>query len=454
MKQNILKQGACIAAIALLAALSGCPDDALPQIVIGTITVNAENYNQAIPENGYVYLEHGDTFEVLNANVTGDTNVDFTWSFVGGDDVIHLNPKTGSTAIIVPKKPGLAKIKLVVSRYYVSKETELYVAVTPPGNEDWAFHVFEGTAKEIFNEIFVPPNNTQGKTIRLEANKSGVTYSWENLSPGIINVSGAAGTTFTITDNPAENISENATVRIKAAWQGKELVRDIIVTLKEEFAEGVLFEWYHDNNPLTGSNLREEDPYKGPGAIYFSPRGADIAIDGGAFKLGGAHNDPISTLVIGGGRIPYYTNTDIVTHVPGGQFDLSNGRFRLSIDYDIVSSHPGTTVYFRASVNNNTSSQGNSVLENLSNLRTFTNETDLRTTYGTSSTPVGISCQVSRPSSRPNEGRINITIDASLRFNNDPSLKDAYICLFTDAAPAAGNANWLRITGIKLEKLD
>ena len=119
---------------------------------------------------------------------------------------------------------------------------------------------------------------------------------------------------------------------------------DVTVTAVFEPASGpeptVLFTWSKENSSLTDSPVTANTPYNsGYKGIYFGARANAITVEDGAFKLGTgiSTGTAYSVLMIGSGSAtgsttPYEAQTNSTTHVPG-QFDLSAGTFRLTVNY-------------------------------------------------------------------------------------------------------------------------
>ena len=142
---------------------------------------------------------------------------------------------------------------------------------------------------------------------------------------------------------------------------------------------------------------------------------------------------------------PADTATEADVHVPG-QLNLSHdAQYRLTVEYiDVAAVTDNSNVLLRVLINNNTNTQGYSVLGNNSVLRHFTNVDQL---HSGGASAVGVSPAGSE------EGRLVVTFNPALLYaarseEEKASLKTAFIALFTS------NPHFMTITGISLEQLE
>lgn len=207
---------------------------------------------------------------------------------------------------------------------------------------------------------------------------------------------------------------------------------------------GVVFEWNSVKTPLTGKINVGSSLYSGYEGIYFvvhGNRGGSIATVDGAFRLGGEDGSVDERLVIGS-YIFSDSKTDV--HIPG-QFNISEGTYRLTVDYkDPVDYKNGYML--RVLINNNHTGQANSVLGNDSNIRQYSNVEALEKDITGMRKPT-----VSADGSEP--GKLCLSFTPSVLYENLPntsktSLTKAFFALMCQAD--AG----ITVSGIKLERID
>jgi len=121
-----------------------------------------------------------------------------------------------------------------------------------------------------------------------------------------------------------------------------------------------------------------------------------------------------------------------VSHVPG-VFDLSQGRYRITVDYYDPKGYPGINSYVRITINNNSGAQAQSILGADSNLGDFIPQTQ----------------------AVDKKGRITVTVNPALRYANlgkeaKESLKTAFIGI---GLVTSGSLTGITITGVRIEKL-
>jgi hypothetical protein len=221
----------------------------------------------------------------------------------------------------------------------------------------------------------------------------------------------------------------------------------------------VIFDWNSNGGLFKGGTFSANSVKQIPGSdIYFGAR-TNIPISNGGFRLGAESGGAGPRLIIGNGPkngsgTPVLTSTTGVSgdppnlHVPG-QLDLSEGTFRLTVDYtDIVGDRTGDNVLFRVYCNNNTAGLSNSVFGSGSMIRIYQNPGELRDGF-----PAG----TGRDEDIVEPGRIIITFTPSVMYANrddaaKSSLKNAFLALYTHRS--SHSQQFMTITGIKLERLD
>jgi len=148
---------------------------------------------------------------------------------------------------------------------------------------------------------------------------------------------------------------------------------------------GVIFEWSSETAPLQGRMSYAGISSPVPG-INFQTRNSFAASGHGNAYIDMADGGFLLTknmyLIIGGGETSAGNCATLPTtdtkHVPG-VFNFSEGLFRLTIDYKDLQD-AGGDYFFRAFINNNTSSYRNSVLAQYGGLlRQYTKAEDLIT---------------------------------------------------------------------------
>jgi hypothetical protein len=219
-------------------------------------------------------------------------------------------------------------------------------------------------------------------------------------------------------------------------------------------AGAVIFSWDSVTDPVNQPRVTQTTQVAAPNAgfpdTFIRVRGADVTIADGAFVLGSSPGTGGGGRLIIGSNNPNVSNVDsegTATHIPG-QLDLSEGQFRLTINYKDATL--GTSNYMlRVSINNNSQGMANSPLGMFSNLRTYNTREELISGSATANSNIGTT------GDQASAGQIVITFNPSVRFShpnaegvrNLNSLTNAYLVLHTQ------NGGSLTVTGITLERM-
>lgn len=203
----------------------------------------------------------------------------------------------------------------------------------------------------------------------------------------------------------------------------------------DKSVKSVLFEWNRTITPISNTIAAGTPVYSGFGGIYFRSFGSSgIAAYYGALNMTGDNR----LVIVGAASSGEATGADI--HVPGA-FDLSDGTFRLTIDYNNPAAS-GSNYVLRVSVNNNQTGQAESVLGISSNICQYRTAANLQNGDGTGAAS-GI-----YQTAQPNRIIIEFTPDILFAGSvNKDSLGTAFIALNCQGGSK------ITVTGIKLEKL-
>ena len=225
---------------------------------------------------------------------------------------------------------------------------------------------------------------------------------------------------FTVSGSLGASRASNAPVR---AQQGPE-------------KPGVVFEWDSATKPLTRPIVPGSAVGLTGDGINFGAMSSDVAPANGALRIAGG------ILVIGAGAKSVSGDTDPNTHT-GGVFNLSEGLFRLTIDYKDAIIGSGD-FYIRICINNNTTSQARSVLGVQSNINHYTSVDGLRNGTPAYRTVSGV-IEAAEP------GRLMLTFAPVLLYagnSGNSSLTNAFLTIVCTEKSA------ITVTGIKLERLE
>jgi len=220
----------------------------------------------------------------------------------------------------------------------------------------------------------------------------------------------------------------------------------------EQEAVGLIFDWNRRDFPLGGASVAANTPYNsGCGGIWYAARGNPISVSNdSAFRMGGGVVNNRLMIGIGdkagaGSPVDHNLPTSAARHVPG-QFNFSQGTFRLTVDYkDPV--YVADTM-FRFAINNNRDEQERSILGAASNVREYQTLDELRNGIGTVADKPGVTDKA-EPAGLSSE-RIIITFTPSILYEGNAgasSLANAFFTIFTWT-------NQITITGIKLERVE
>ena len=201
---------------------------------------------------------------------------------------------------------------------------------------------------------------------------------------------------------------------------------------------GVIFEWSSAVTPMTGSIGVDSPVASGFPGVDFrlrSTAGRTLATEGGGFRLGMDNR-----LVIGGAA---NGATSAGNPVPG-VFNLSEGKFRLTIDYKDPVASPDWYL-FRIYINNNSTGQAESVLGNHSVIGYYTSLQQLET--GTGRGNASDVTQEAEP------GRITLTLTPGASYAGASpagknSIRNAFFALLCQMDSR------ITVTGIKIERIE
>jgi len=422
---------------AVLFVLSGCLNYDLPPRTLITAVNVFENDSMV----DYVYFNNNVRGRTLTAmanatkNISEDDGLSYTWSVVSGDDIVEITETTGGVATVIPKTgvtDGVAKIRAEAFFEHSSDYTDLYVFVNP-GNRDWSFLVFNEST-EITDKLVIATGNT--KTVTLREFGSGLSFTKQNADSAVVTDSTITDKSFTLkTSNILKKGSSEITVT--AAKDGVQLPKKFTVNIGIEPEEGVLFMWDSDKYPIDTDIPQNGTEFSGYGDVYFrTTTTGTVTSNNGALK----YSSTTSTAFIIGGSVTPATTAE--RHVPG-VFDLSEGTFRLTIDYrDLV-----VPTWVRVQINNNTNGMTNSVL-GTNGILLYAEAANVTAGQITSSiiSKTGIIREVYEP------GRVTLTFTPEVRYataGDYDSLKTAFLAVSSSAT--AGND--ITITGIRLEEV-
>ena len=442
-----------------LFVLAACANTDLPFLAKLGISVTVDG--NPIGDNGNVFFNVGGGVKEFTAIASGAEAESYNWSLVRGQGVVSLDWEM-DTAEIGPLNKGDARIRVDASGgEEISARTEFNIYVNEAGISNWTFKMLDGSA-EIFNEDNLEIPTGTVKTINLAA----VTeVSGDTVAFSLVIDSNNGGVTI----NPSGGVISNNSFTIQAindgqaklsitAEKGTEVITKTFTVIVGE--PGVLLEWdsawgggtvpvaFLALNPSqSGYGWINSGFNDGTHDIWFGTRFTTRVVieNDGAIKIGQGVGGA-SALLIGVGDNsnpdnPLNTNST-VAHGPG-QFDLSEGTFRLTVDYSVAATGSYGAFFFRIAINSNQSGPTvENVLNNTGNIQWTT--PDFRT------------AMVAR------QGLVNKTVPgkiiveftpsvmcASVSETGRKSLETAYLGFITNDMSAQIN-----ITSIKLQRIE
>jgi len=453
MKNQVMKHGTMfvMAVSVLTVVLTGCVFN-LPYRAKLEVTV-MENINE-IQDGGDIFFNVGGSAKTFSAAVAGaeaDATVSYEWSLVKGNGVVMLAPtEDGKTAAVTPQTAGDAKIRVKAgTNYDVTAETYFNIYVNPSGNSGWTFKILDGSTEIYHNDdIEIPPANI--KNIVLEKTTGDtVTFSIHPVSGAAVSLSSTSpSNAFTVTGLKFGR----ETLSITATKGSEHITKAVTVYVAES---GVLFAWDSVTNPMetiAANTVR----YGGYRDIYLAARRSAVTAPSGAMVLGTGSEGNL--LVIGAGSqagagTPAGAQTSATAYIPG-QFDLSVGTFRLTVDYSEAVLGSGNDVLLRICINNNGSGSANSVLDGNSVLRSYTSEDQLNNGRPDQNNAGLTGAEV--------PGKVVLTFTPSIRYANstksiqingqEAQAKDSLKTAFLSLQSYANNS--VIITGIRLERVN
>lgn len=437
--------------LALLFVFAGCVNDDLPFLAVLEITVSADA--NEVPEGGDVYLNMGNQKTFL-VSVTGDEIRSYEWTIVKGNDVVQITDVPGNAAArnVTPQTEGDALVRVKASGDYLWIETEFNIYVNPSGYDEWTFKMSDGSASIYSNDrISIRPGESKN-IILTETTDETVTFDLV-ITDDKGNVtsqplSGVPISNNTLVINAVKNGGKTR-FSITAHKGTEDITKTFIVNVMQP---ELLFTWNSasfaaDYPEITEIPIRQHI-YSGYGDINMGGRTTAFPVGTNGIELGsssttsfviGTGNDPDTSV---DGTTPISIPTNSGRHLPG-QFNLSQGTFRLTVKYDTSSVVYTSGVQLRFSLNNNSDGQANSVLGNNSNFFNAQGADRLLTSTSSSTLPtLGVDV-----SGTP--GTLSVTFKPSERYANirDKScLETAFIAFQT------WPNNYVTVTGITLEK--
>lgn len=456
--------GAMLLAAALLLAFTGCNNQVDPPIQGDPITAVTISVDQPhLVNDGVIFLAVDEQI-TLTANVTGGgLGTTFEWSTSGAvPGAVNFSSTNSQEVTITAAQEGSVTITVTATFFLSSESASINAEIRPAGAPTWNFSINEGTTVIGHGGTLRIPAGAE-RTITLETAEPGVTFDWESGNSGIAALSDISATSFRITAGNAIGSSTTITVTAKKG-EDDILTRTFTVEILYVQPEiGVIFEWCYTVDPIpaggftTGNTGTALAPTNFP-FLFMRARDPVERSPEGAIRLGGTVA-PTGRLIIGGWNHmeansdatpnPAGANTTADVHIPG-QFDLSEGLFRLTLNFR---NHVAISGLYplRISVNNNTTGRLASVLGGESDVRTYIN--------GITSGTFGNLLTEGRTDTRVIEneaGTVTLIFDPKVWWANateagKASLRDAFIKLH--AQPGAGVDNGITITRIKLEQL-
>ena len=408
------------------------------------VTAGSEN----VTENGLISIFQ-DSQCVLNASATADSAggaVTYAWTIESGGSFVEFDGAVNAaSAAIKGLEEGTAAIKVTASNDAGSLSFDFYVKVV--GNQPTAIAITTGSFTVGDYGISIGVDETQELTALAEANPAAgtITYAWTIESGGtFVEFDGAVNTAKVTIKGLAEGF---ATIKVIAENDVGPLSKTFVV----EVTELLLFKWDNASKPMVAMTQTAQSQGSGfsnaGGEVPFRAQSGEIGVTAdGAFDLG----TDTKRLVIGGTS---GTGTSETTHSPG-VFDLSEGDFRLTIDYRSPVASPGGNPYLlRAQINNNSIGGANSVLGANSAIRQYSTLAHLTNGRGEMNGETGY---VPSVNDRAEPNRISLTFTpevmyatiATSNINYYNSLKTAMIVLICE-----GTTSSITITGLRLEKL-
>ena len=454
-KSAISRTGAIL--IAVLFALTGCgKNDTISGNPLTGVTFTVDGVSYGNGDTIFLRDSGDDSEKTLVAVAQGGTGVVYEWSVTGA--AVQIVPDAATVTVTAVEK-GSAAVTLTADDFYNKAEITFYVNVVGDGDPMWTFRIFAGTTEiPDDGQISIPAGLS--RTVNLQATTVGVTYV-RNSNDTNVWFTGENASSFDIHTGPNTG---TATVTVSGTKEAETITKTFTVNITEPPPVGVvIWEWKSTINPVSVMNPGYN------GTVFSVPAypnmyvrafdaGQQLEIQDGGFRIGSI-SGATALLILGGGNstaqhsvqspnpagAPTGTGsgaTLVTTHIPG-QLDLSQGTFRLTIEYK----NPETTggrILLRVQINNNTGSNANSVLGGTGSIRAYSTVADLES---------GLAAAAGLAADEAEPGKIAITFTPSVRFNSHPSLENAFIALMSQGGGTTGQPCWITITGIKLEKI-
>jgi len=432
MKNGIKLYGVIGLAVLLLVAI-GCYNGTLsPRISLTGITLNAGG--EPVAGGGYVII-NTDDYKVVTATAVSDRSgggdAVFTWEVEEGSGVAELSSNEGRAVFVTAVAEGEATIRVSASNGENEVQTRFNVVVLNEGG--FTFYIYDGTTVIPDTGSIEIPSGGEGKSITLRALPDGevLNYTWSSANANAT-ISPASGDSVVISATGAAGSS--AGITITATKDGVTVRKLFTVKVTE-----ILMVWDSTVNPVA------VPAYQVPGYanVYMRLRehtiGAIFGVNG-ALKYGGAG---IIVLVVGGEPETATTTTTATTpHLPG-VFNLSQGKFRITVDYkDVIIADPANNSYLRFAINNNGGGANASVLGGNSHIIDLS-QADLKDgVTNKSNTGTGTLANAK-------DGKAVVEVAAS-RYGSSPpaSLSNAFFAMGFSGSYS------ITVTGIKIERIE
>jgi len=351
-----------IAAVALLFVLTGCINNDIPFREAFTITV-MDNVGTVIPDNSNVFFNAGAPYKLFSVFISGDEVISaYNWEIVKGEGIVAVNPDgaIANMATVAPLSPGDAKIRVTAVSSGATARAEFNVYVNPSGYGPWTFKMLDGTTEIYDTDRIIHRSGEKTVTLKPVPDNESMSFT-SAITYGdcvTINQTGSA-ITISVVKNGV------ATLEITAANNAQTITKRITVYVGDP---DILLSWNSTDLPLGGSHAAGTVIDSGYNGIYFGKRSSAFVFDEGAIKQGGESIH--SRLTVGTGSEtglayiigPTGGGPTATFHPAGGQFDLSRGTFRLTLEYRDAAASENTNDPVLRIYLNNTSDGASSVL--------------------------------------------------------------------------------------------
>jgi len=467
--EGVMKRfGLILLSVALIFAISGCDDDSNGKKNGGTEddnpVINGISYTKtggaptAITAGATINIDYNEEITLI-ANVdNGDT---FSWVSATAGIVQIVNSALSTTVIKgVAVNGGETEITFTANNGSLKDEFKFKIKVEEMPAEGFFFSLKKG--EDPLTDGDDIPMTTLDAPITITATvfedgddvSDSADITWD-VDDDIVTLSSTTGNSINITPIKAGTATITVTGTPDNDDDYEPIIIEFTVTVTKAYGENVLFEWSHEEFPLTdGESLAQNFTWTHPDANKFRDqpglvRVNEVKLLGGAgssagynskgFQLGtpSANNTRFiigKTNTAGTNAEQTYIQAFPGTGTLGGQIDLYRKEARLTIGYaDASNPTGGTNWVLRVAVNDSTANLA-SMYGSAGVLATYLTIADLENA-ATGNTATA--------------GTITIDIDTTtgLLFDhvNEPGLARAFIGLHTQQSGS------LTITSLKLE---